>query len=235
MKTIRLFCFPYAGGSAVIYSKWKPLLDPSIELYPVELAGRGRRFKQPPYDSMQEAVRDVYVQIRDLIDPNKPYALFGHSMGSLIAYELYHYIRRFRHHLPVHMFFSGRKAPHIPKQGKIIYCLPDTEFKKEIFELGGTPREVFDDEELLNIFLPILRADYKIAETYCHLPPNSLIHCDISVLHGIRDDVNVSEMNAWSEHTQKSCKLHLFDGGHFFIHSEMEKVVSIVNETLKIF
>jgi medium-chain acyl-[acyl-carrier-protein] hydrolase len=232
MGKIRLFCLPHAGSSAVIYSKWKNYLDHSIELYPVELAGRGRRFQQPLYDSMEDAVADVYEQIRELIDL-KPYAIFGHSMGSLIAYELYHKINQLHHHTPVHMFFSGRQAPHILNQDKIVYSLPDAEFRAEVLELGGTSREVFENEELMNIFLPILRADYKIVETYRYSAPQSLINCGISILHGLKDDMEIDEMKEWAIHTQKEHKLHLFDGGHFFIHEQVAQVVTIVNDTLK--
>jgi surfactin synthase thioesterase subunit len=227
---LRLFCLPYAGGSAAIYLKWKKYLDHSIELYPVELAGRGKRYQHPLYDSIQEAVDDVYEQIRKFID-QKPYAVFGHSMGSVIAYELYHKINRLHHHTPVHMFFSGRKAPHTPHDDKIHYTLPDAEFKTEILGLGGTPPEVFEHKELLDIFLPILRADYKVVETYQYVAPKSLIDCPISVLHGMKDG-DINGVNEWDRHTQKDCKFYFFDGGHFFIHDETEKVAAILNDTL---
>jgi surfactin synthase thioesterase subunit len=127
MKKIRLFCLPYAGGSSMVYSKWKDDLDRCIHLRPLELAGRGKRISEPYYQSAEEAAEDVLQMIRfELAD--LPYAFYGHSMGALFAYLTTQKIRKMRYPGPVHIFFSGRVAPHIFRDDKpLYYTLPEDE------------------------------------------------------------------------------------------------------------
>jgi medium-chain acyl-[acyl-carrier-protein] hydrolase len=232
-KKVKLFCFPYAGGSAAVYNKWKQYLDKSLELHTVELAGRGRRIYDPLYDSIAEAVEDVY----KIIGPQTadlPYAFFGHSMGGIIAYELALKIRELKKPQPVHIFFSGRGAPHVrgTEDKKKIHALNEEEFKKEIIELGGTPREFFEHPELLDVLLPMLRSDFKIAECYEEKSTIMPFDHDITVFIGKEEDATAEQMHGWREHTSGICTLHYFNGDHFFVNEETERVVSIVNKTL---
>ena len=111
MKSIKLFCIPYSGGSADIYYKWKKELDSSIELCPIEIAGRGRRMNEPFYETVAEAAEDISSRILTQIDDDTQYAIFGHSMGALLAYETYFSLMEKCSKEPEHIFFSGRKAP----------------------------------------------------------------------------------------------------------------------------
>ncbi len=169
MKKIKLFCIPYAGGSAMVYHKWKNKLNSVIELHPIELAGRGSRYNEPLYKSLDEAVNDIYRYIISHID-SSPYALFGHSMGSYLTFELFHKLTSMRHKEPIHIFFSGKESPQSNKSKRQIHLLDDLNFKSKILELGGTPEELINNEELSHFFLPIIRADYKITEKYKYLP-----------------------------------------------------------------
>lgn len=230
MDKIKLFCISHAGGSAAAYSRWQKYIDPSIEVYPIELAGRGRRFYDKPYDNISEAVEDIYNIIKK--DLSDRYAFFGHSMGSLIAYELAVYISRKKTRIPEHIFFSGRKAPNIIYENNAVHKLSDKELKNKLLELSGTPEEVINNEHLCSIFLKVLRQDFKICELYNYNQMNEKLNCNITVLNGNRDNININHIALWREHTSKSCYIHSFKGGHFYIGKNMEGVAYIINSTL---
>ncbi|ADL51487.1 thioesterase II family protein [Clostridium cellulovorans] len=230
-KKIILFCIPYAGGSDIGFYKWKGLLDPQIELCPIELKGRGKRYDEGFYKDVSEAIDDIYDQIKDKIKDNK-YAVYGHSMGSMLAYELYNRINVEGNKLPIHMFFSGRQAPSAKRKEGNIHMLPNEQFISRIIELGGTPKEVTESKELMDFILPILRNDFKLVEAY-KLEVMSKIKCNISVLNGDKDDIDEEGILAWKNHAADQCKIYTFNGGHFFINDKLEEVIEIINATLK--
>lgn len=227
----KLFCFPYAGGSVAAFNKWKKYLNGKIEMNTVELAGRGRRIYDPLYDSIEEAVDDVYKMLNPQLSGG-PFCFFGHSLGGIIAYELAQKIRDIGQPPPKHLFFSGRGAPHVPDDASPIHNLPEEDFKKEIIELGGTPKEFFQHPELLDMLLPMLRSDFKIAENYRPKPEIKPFDHDITVFIGSEEDVTAEQMHGWKDHTSGICTLHYFKGDHFFINDEPEKVVKIINRVL---
>lgn len=147
--------------AAASFNKWKDYIDKEIEVVPIELSGRGARIDQKLYDTLEEAVEDVYNIIKNEIDDFN-YAIYGHSMGSWIALELCYKIEKERRKPPVHLFVSGKEAPFTKEKKEDIHLLNDKELEKRLIELGGTPKYIFDNEELKKIFLPIIRADYKI-------------------------------------------------------------------------
>ncbi|WP_267933922.1 thioesterase II family protein [Paenibacillus profundus] len=230
MSKVKLFCVPYAGGSAMIYNPWKNVMGDAIELIPLELAGRGKRFGGPFYKSIRDAVEDIAEQIVPHID-NGSYALWGHSMGAVIVYELCHYMRQQGHPLPVHLFCSGSTAPHLRKKDKPIHDLPEEQFLKEIEELEGTPQEFFQNKELINLFLPILRHDFMIIEQYEYEEKADKLHTDMSIWYGSGESF-VNEVQGWGTHTSKSCRLHEFQGGHFFLFDHVQAIANEVNNTL---
>ncbi len=226
MDKITLFCIPYAGGSATIYNNWKKYLDKCIKIVPVELAGRGKRLGEELYDKMENAVDDVYEIIKENI--NGPYGLFGHSMGSVIAYELAHRISNSNLPNPEYLFVSGSKPPHIGEREKIIHGLPDDEFRNEIIDMGGTPKEIFENKELLELFLPILRQDFKIVENYKYIgrPP---LDIETIFFYGDGEEIDDSEAKQWNIHTNKGCRIFKIKGNHFFINYRTDEVADIIN------
>jgi surfactin synthase thioesterase subunit len=229
MNKIILYCFPYAGGSSVIYSKWKQYLNTEIELRPIELAGRGKRFSAPLYEDIQDAVEDVFNTIKDEIQENQ-YILFGHSMGGLIAYELAQHIRKSNIPNPSHVFVSGRSAPHVAPPNKNKYSQMDSDkFIKEVLNLGGTPPEFFEHPELLELFLPILKNDFRIVETYKCNNQVQPLEVNISVLLGKEDDLTKNQSDSWKEYTNQKCDIIHFEGGHFFINDKTIKIAKIIN------
>jgi surfactin synthase thioesterase subunit len=234
MDSVKLFCFPYAGGSAMIYKKWRSLLRAQIEIIPVELAGRGKRIAEPLYPSLGAMVDDVYSIIEKQLH-DSPYAIFGHSMGSMIAYQI---AQRIRNNdgisSPSHLFFSGRGAPHIIRTDQKKFSkMPMEEFKKELINLGGTVPEFFDYPDLLEILLPMLKNDFFLAETLlCKNGEVYPLPYNITVLAGKEEDLTTEQVEGWRRHTSANCDIHYVDGGHFFINSSTDVVTEIINKTL---
>lgn len=217
-----------------MYLRWKKYLNHKIELIPLEFPGRGKRYNAPMYESMEDAINDIYISIEKWLDHGY-YAFFGHSMGSLVSYEAIHKILEMGHQKPVHAFVSGRYPPHIEKKEKTLHTLPENEFIEEIINLGGTARELLENRELANIFVPALRADYKVLETYRHETKPYTFDFGITVLHGSDDrDIKREEIYQWQNYTSKECKYFELDGGHFFINDKIEEVVKIINDTLAV-
>jgi surfactin synthase thioesterase subunit len=214
----------------VIFNKWKKYLDPSIELRPIELAGRGKRIQEPLYNDIQDVIEDVFNIIKGEIN-EYPYTLLGHSMGGMIAYELAQKIKKDNLPSPIHIFFSGKGAPHV-KDDKKYHLMPEEEFKKEIIELGGTPPEFFDHPELMEVFLPLLKNDFKLSEAELYNGNINPLNCNITVFIGKEDDLTAEECDGWKKHTKGLCSIHYFEGKHFFILDETKQIVRLINNVI---
>lgn len=231
MQRIKLFCFPFAGGTARYYSPWEGQLKPTVELRAIELAGRGRRITEPMYQDMQALLQDLLDQISPTLFQG-PYAFFGHSMGGLIAYELALMIKAAGLPAPKHIFFSGRCAPGIARKRTIYHQLSDEDFKEEVMKLGAAPREIFEEPELAELFLPILRNDFRVSETHTYSQERIPLEYDISVLVGREEPYSEHEMASWHHHTQQRCSIHYFPGGHFFINQHKDWILQYITSTL---
>lgn len=228
---MKLFCLPYAGGSKAIYYKWKSEFNYNIELEPIELKGRGVRYGEGFYTDFEEAVNDIYLKIKDKIIDDK-YAIFGHSMGSLLAFELYYKIVDNGGKIPKHIFFSGYAAPHCDRIKKPIHNLPDYEFMDEVIKLGGTPIEVVQNDELCKLVTPVLKNDFRILELYKYRKRSNPIECDITVLNGSKDTLTDEELKGWKMHSSKNTRIITFEGNHFFINNNMKKIINLIETTL---
>ncbi|MBK1986440.1 thioesterase [Sphaerospermopsis aphanizomenoides BCCUSP55] len=218
---LRLFCLPYAGGSATIFRTWPKNLPPTIEVCPIELPGRGRQMRLPLYTKMQPLVQEIAENLIPYLD--KPFAIFGHSMGGLVSFELTRLLRSDYNFTPLHLFISARNAPQVSPTKRKIYNLPDAEFWQEILNYNGTPDEVTANQDIIAVFLPILRADFTVLETYIytHQPPFDF---PISVFGGLQDPTFADyELEAWKEHTTAAFSLQMFEGNHFFINSNQNQ------------
>jgi medium-chain acyl-[acyl-carrier-protein] hydrolase len=231
MSNLKLFCFPYAGGSAIMYAKFKKYLQKSIDIDPVELAGRGKRFEEPFYQSMEEAVNDVYEIIGDEFEQSH-YALLGYSMGSWLAYGLYKKIVHNNRRRPEHLFLAAKEPPHVKIDAKIVHKLDDENFMKEIFHMGGTSEKLLEDKELLDLFLPILRADYRITEMYKESSLKEKLNCPVTVFAGEDDDISINDIKRWDEIANNDFSFYTFKGGHLFIQNNVENICDIINDTL---
>jgi len=226
----RLFCFPYAGTSSIIFRKWAGNLPENIEICPVELPGRGTQIKSPLFTTIEALVSAIAPILLPYLD--KPFAFFGHSMGGLLSFELARYLREQYGKIPFGLFVSASRAPQIPSPKPPIHLLPDTEFKQELHRLNGTPASVLQNNELMQILIPILRADFAVLETYVYTqePP---LECPIVAFGGLEDqEVTVEELERWRSQTQSSFKLQMFSGDHFFIHSAQSLLLENLSQHL---
>jgi medium-chain acyl-[acyl-carrier-protein] hydrolase len=217
---LRLVCVPYAGGSATLYRSWRDLAASGIEVCAVELPGRGVRFGEPLVSDMTSLCDDLVTAIKPLFD-GVPLAVFGHSMGARIAFELaYHFEGRV-----AHLFASGSPAPGdrsaygASGDRRLTAQLSDVDFKHRLRELGGTPPEVLADAELMARVLPVVRADFMLIERY-QVAPQRRVSCPITVFAGV-DDPGASPATAaaWGLRTTATCRLVELDAGHFFLDS----------------
>ena len=214
---LRLFCFPYAGGGASIYRTWASGLPVDIEVCAIQLPGREARGQEQPFTRLAEMVQAIASGITPWLD--KPYAFFGHSMGSHLAFELARDLRRQGDPGPRHLFVSGRHAPQMADPDPPIHHLPTPEFIDELRRLHGTPEEVLQHAELMELLMPILRADFAACETYEYAPEPPL-NCPITAFGGLEDaSADRDTMLAWREQTSSAFSVQVFPGDHFFLHS----------------
>lgn len=231
MSKIKVFPIPYAGASVNVYYGWNKLLPQNFELCLVELAGRGGRYNDPFYTSVDEAALDIAKRINAQINDDE-YVLFGHSMGALLAYEVYYKLLELRSRAPKHLFISGKKAPQVGKaEGKIRH-INDVDFIKMVDKFGGLPKE-FYQEEVLEMFLPILRADFCMLDEYLYHKKNEKVTCDISIMYG-KDDSStlLNEVEPWRNVCEGKSKFYEFEGNHFFINDYPDLVVECIVNTL---
>lgn len=232
LKRIKLFFLPYAGGSASVFLSWKRSLDEAIDIKPVELAGKGKRICEPLYESMKEAVSDVFSVISKEIDEGE-YAIYGHSMGTILAYEVTRKIKAAKMKEPKHIFFSGRNSPDTENILKDMHTLNDNDFIRRVLNYGGPNMELFENEEFKTMFLPILRGDFNLVEMYKFQNDNFKLGCNITILNGREDKlISFDQMKNWEKISDGSCSFYEFDDGHFFINKYKVEICKIINDTL---
>ena len=227
---VRLFCFPYAGGGTTSFQFWSKSLPRMVEVCPVQLPGRGNRVNEPPATRLLSLVEDLAAGLVPFLD--KPFAFFGHSMGAMIAFELTRLLRREGEALPAHLFLSGSSAPQYPVPKRHIYDLPEPELLEELRRLNGTPKQVLENPELMQLMLPILRADFAVCETYIareELP----LDCPVTVFGGLQDvDVTREGLSAWRQQTTAPFSLWMLQGDHFFLHKSQGKLHEVISQVL---
>lgn len=214
--TVRLFCLPHAGAGTAMYNQWQRALPSFIEVCPILLPGRESRLSEPSLTDSATLVGHITAAVADHLD--KPYAIFGHSMGALLASELADSLVGKGLRAPSHLFVSGRNASHLPLHQLHLHQLPDDEFLAALdTRYGGLPKEILETPELLELYLPILRADLTLLETHDYRLRGQLA-CPISVFAG-KEDANISEtkLQAWSKHTTGPFELRWFEGDHFYL------------------
>ncbi len=214
----RLFCFPYAGAGASIFHSWLDALFPEIEVCPIQLPGRENRLGETPFTRLKPLIETLTPLLRAHTDI--PFAFFGHSMGAILSFELARELRRRQWPCPVCLFVSGSRAPQMPDLDPPIHRLPDPKFKEKLKHLKGTPEELLQDSELMEIYLPTLRADFAMLETYFYANEAPL-DMPISAFGGQQDSkVSHEALAAWREQTSNDFRLQMFPGDHFFLHVE---------------
>ena len=214
----RLFCFPYAGGGASIFRTWPQRLPRDIEVCAIQLPGREERLAEPLFDRLASLI-DVLVNV---LHPymDLPFAFFGHSLGSVVAFELTRRLRRQKASCPLQLFVSGSRAPQILDPDPPLHQLPDAEFIEELRRFNGTPLAVLDNPELMELLLPLLRSDMRLLETYGY-DHEAPLDCPISAFGGLADkEVSRDELAAWRDQTRSRFRMQIFPGDHFFLNGK---------------
>ena len=220
---LRLFCLPYAGGTADLYRGWQRWFPEQIDLCLVHLPGRGRRFRERPFTRVTSVVNAIANHLPPLT--GVPYALYGHSMGAIISFELSRELFR-RGVGPRRLFVSGNRAPQFPTAEPITYNLPHDGFIAELKRLNGTPQEVLDSPEMMELFMDVLRADFELVQTYEYGPGEPLA-CPLTVYGALNDQrVPVESCFAWQDQTSAECTVRIFQGDHFFVRDPSPEFTS---------
>ncbi|MFZ6028540.1 MAG: thioesterase II family protein [Chloroflexota bacterium] len=212
---LRLFCFPHAGGTASVYNNWAAGLPDTVEVCAIQLPGHESRLAEPLYSDPLAIIPDMAQAFLPKLQ--KPFVFWGHSLGGLICFELIHYLRKHALPMPLKLFISACRAPQLAPREPAIHTLPDREFIYEMQRLDGTPNELYESAEMMQIMLPILRADLTMYETYPYQsrPP---LHCPIAARGGLQDsEVSREMLEAWREQTTGGVKVSMYPGNHFYL------------------
>jgi medium-chain acyl-[acyl-carrier-protein] hydrolase len=229
-RTARLILLPYAGGGANIYRLWPSMMPPDVDVRAVQLPGRERRIFEPPMTRMEPLLDALVLALRPLLG-DLPFALFGHSMGACIAHALTLRLSDLGLPQPFLLIVSGREAPHWPRRPSV-HTLPEPEFLEALRRLNGTPPEVLESRELLDLVLPMLRADFGLVAEY--RPEPRLLTCPVVVLGGESDIETTPEgLAAWSACTTAPTRVAMLPGGHFFPDTARAAVVETVTAALR--
>ena len=229
-SAIRLFCFHHAGGNAIVFRSWQPLLAQAIHVCAVELPGHGTRMREAPSRSMADLVDGLVQALAPWL--TMPFSFFGHSMGAALAFELTHRLQA-RHTIrPECLFVSGCRAPGRPMP-PAIHGLPEHLFIEKIRGYSGTPDEVFSHAELLAELLPMLRADFAVIETRPHVA-RSPLDCPLVAFGGLDDStVSSEDLIAWGDCTSAHFSMRMFAGDHFYLNrSRVELLQAIASHLL---
>lgn len=214
---LRLFCFPFAGGGAAVYRAWPGSFPSSIAVHAVRLPGRETRIQEASFRSLETLIPALAEGLLPLLD--RPFAFFGHSMGGLISYELTRHLIAHHGLCPAHLFVSAHRAPQLPNPNPTVYRLPEDGFISYLRDMNGTPDEVLRNADLMQLVVPILRADFELCGTYQH-QPGAPLPCPISAFAGTQDAIaSYDQVEPWREQTSGQFLIRALPGNHFFLNS----------------
>lgn len=225
---VQLVCLPHAGGSASFYRPVAQALRPRVEVLAVQYPGRQDRRHEPLIDDLGTLADEVCAAVAATVD--RPFALFGHSMGSTLAFEVTRRLEA-RGTYPLRLFASARRAPSADRDERV-HLRDDEGLISDVRALSGTSQQVFGDEELMRMVLPVIRGDYRAAETYRHTPGPRL-RCPVTALTGDSDPkATLEEVAAWRGHTDGGFDLRTYSGGHFYLLDHTAEVLGLIDEQL---
>lgn len=223
-----LLCFPHAGGSATSFLHLSKVLSPHIAVAAVQYPGRQDRRAETPLSSATTLADQISDVVADWVD--RPCAIFGHSMGAVVGYEVARRLISAGGAVPA-LFVSGRRAPHLPAPDRV-HTMADEQIISELRLLNGTQRQVLEDEELVRMALPAIRADYRAIETYQHVPRPPL-DVPIHAFVGRSDPrVAVADVEPWAAYTTAEFTLSTFPGGHFYLAEAQPALAAAITAVL---
>jgi surfactin synthase thioesterase subunit len=220
--------FPFAGGNKYSFAFLTTYLAAHFDVVTIEYPGRGSRISESLCDDMNTLINDALLQLRSYVD--KPYFIYGHSMGALIAFLTVRKIADLCLPPPGHIFLSGCGAPAVRRRERIRHTLPRTEFLAELQTLGGLSKESLDEEDLIDFFEPILRNDFKAIEQFVY-QQQAPLNISLTIMIGLQEDVTLEEANAWKDETTEEISVVTFTGHHFFIYDHPHAITQIMSST----
>ena len=227
----RIFCFPYAGGSALFYAKWYTHISSHVDVFPIQLPGRESRMKEKPIRDMNEALERIIRHIEPLLTEN--YSFVGHSMGSIMAYEVAKRLAQKKCKMPERIYISGALPPDLLGQSEKIHEMSDEDFCNRLMGYDNLQPDMLEHEEFYKFFLPIIRADFEMIETYRPMGYWKM-PCDVTILSGTEDPfVPIENLEQWDRYCEKKPDIVTFSGNHFFLKEHVEEVCGIINENMK--
>lgn len=227
VKDVRVLAFPFAGGNANAFLKWKAFLPQNVEVLAYTPPGRGSRFADDLIDSMSGMVQDAFHYFEPYLD--KPFMLFGHSLGGLLAYEFLLHLHQNNKPTPFHFISSARKAPDLPSMDGWSK-LSDDDFIDKLDGLGGLHPDIASNQELIELLTPILRNDIGVVEYY-KPTPSTPIHCEATIIGGINDaKVPEDELWMWQAFFAPKIDVHMYDEGHFYLTSSAKNLCQTIQK-----
>ncbi|MGA4788232.1 thioesterase II family protein [Nocardia sp. AB354] len=222
-------CFPHAGGSAISYGPLVKRLRSEYDVLAVQYPGRQDRRREPLVDTISGLVDGLFTELTETLADASSFSLFGHSMGSAVAFETCRRLERETDARPALLFASGRRAPS--QQGtEVMHTLSDRELADHLLNYGGTPAALLEDPEMRDMILTVTRNDYRAIETYA-CAPGATVACPIVALAGDRDaDASLADLEVWRSHTTGSFSARTFPGGHFFLDANGDAVARLISE-----
>jgi medium-chain acyl-[acyl-carrier-protein] hydrolase len=225
-QAVALLCFPFAGGAASVFRGWRERAAAHVQPLPVQLPGREQRWDEAPYTELSTLVQTLVSVLSPLLRP--PFALFGHSMGAFIAFELARELRRLNRPGPVRLFVSACRAPHIPDPHPSLSGLPQAEFVARLQRLNGVSEEVVRNHDMIEFLTPMLRADFRMCDTYVYRPGRPL-DCPISAFAGIDDTyTRRSHLAMWRRYTRAAFVERSLPGNHLFLMSATAAILDAI-------
>jgi len=228
---LRLFCFPFAGGSASVFASWPKLLPPTVEVLALQLPGRENRLRETPLKSIEAMVSQLAPSLEGFDD--LPFAFFGYSLGGLIAFETARMLRRTGRTMPDRLFVAATRGPQCGYDREpLIHKMSDEFFFEELKRFQGTPASLLEYREAMMVLMPMLRADFEAVETY-QAEPESPLNVPIAAYGGLDDpEVRPDEIAAWSDATSAGFSMRFFPGDHFFLRTSAEPLLAAVSREL---
>ncbi|WP_369172360.1 thioesterase II family protein [Streptomyces sp. R28] len=225
---VRLLCFPHAGGAAGAFHDWAALAPPEIEVVAVQYPGRQDRFHEPCASTMEELADTITTALRWELTDDRPLALFGHSMGSSVAYEVARRLEEDPSHTLTRLIVSGRHRPRLPEEQAPRPVPTDPEVLDYVRLLDPEGADLYEHPELQPLIMPALRADFGLLARYrpTHLHQ---LGVPVTVCGGDRDPVcTIEDLKSWSDVTPKGLDLRVFEGGHFYLRQRQEELLAFI-------
>jgi surfactin synthase thioesterase subunit len=227
---LQLFCLAHAGGGGAFFAPWRSALAPDIDVRPVLLPGRESRIREPLLTRVEPVVDAISYAIA--AERDRPFALFGHSLGAVLAFEVARQLERVWQ-LPARaLIVSGRRAPLLPRRRPRYSLMSEQDFRDAVVHLNGTPQDVLDHPGIFSLMLPVLRADFQLNEDYRRMPGPQL-DVPLWACGGDHDpEVALDELMPWREETSAAFTLNVFRGDHFYLKSDPEPLWSVLRSAL---